>query len=45
MSEKRKQPETCIVIYDISQCNVATRLRSGATSDYEFIANLLLSLL
>jgi len=33
MSEKQKQPETCIVIYDISQDKVATRFWCGGTSD------------
>jgi len=45
MSEKQKQPETCIVIYDISHGNATVRFRSGGTSDYDFITNLLLSLL
>jgi len=43
MSEKQKQPEACIVIYDISQGIVATRFRYGGTSDYDYITNLLLS--
>jgi len=33
------------VIYDISQGIAATGFRSGKTSDYGFITNLLLSLL
>jgi len=33
------------VIYDISQGIVATGFRSGETFDYDFITNLLLSLL
>jgi len=33
------------VIYDISQGIIATGFRSGETSDYDFITNLLLSLL
>jgi len=43
MSEKLQQPETCIMIYYISQGNVATRFRSGGTFDYHFIRNLLRS--
>jgi len=45
MPEKQKQSETCIVIYDISHGNVATRFRSSGTFAYDFITNLLLSLL
>ena len=45
MSEKQKQPEVYNVIYDISQCIVATGFRSANTSDNDFITNLLLSLL
>jgi len=37
MLEKQKQPEACIVIYDILQGNVATRFSAGRTSDYDFI--------
>jgi len=33
------------VIYDIPQGIVATGFKSGKTSDYDFITNLLLSLL
>jgi len=33
------------VISDISQGNVATKFRSGATSDCDFVTNLLVSLL
>jgi len=44
MSEKKKQPGTCIVIYDISLRNVAMNFRSGGTSDYDVISNLLFSL-
>jgi len=42
MSEIQKQPEVCNVIYDILQDIVATGFRSGGTSDYDFITNLLL---
>jgi len=45
MSEEQKQPEVHNVIYDISQGIVATGSRSAETSDYDFITNLLLSLL
>jgi len=45
MSEEQKQPEVHNVIYDISQGIVATGSRSAETSDYDFIINLLLSLL
>ena len=31
MSEEQKQPEACIVIYDNSQCIVATRFRCDGT--------------
>jgi len=34
MSENQQQPETRIVIYDISHINAATRFRSGGTFDY-----------
>jgi len=37
MPEKQKQSETCIVIYAISQGNVATRFRSSGTFAYDFI--------
>jgi len=45
MSEKPKQPEVYTVIYDISQGIVATGFKCGGISDYDFITNLLLSLL
>jgi len=45
MSEKQKQSEVYNVIYDISQGIVATEFRSGETSDYHFITDLLLSLI
>ena len=45
MSEKNKQPEVYNVIYDISQGIIATGFRSGETSNCDFIADLLLSLL
>jgi len=48
ISEKniiKRQTETCIVINDASQGNVATWLRCGGTVDYYFITNLLTSLL
>ena len=32
-----KYPETCIMIYDILQGNLATGFRSGGTSDYDFM--------
>jgi len=44
LSEKHKQPELYNVIYDISQRIIATGFRSGETSEYDFITNLLLSL-
>jgi len=42
--KKQKQPAVYRVIYNISQGTVATGLRSGETSDYDFTTNLLLSL-
>jgi len=45
MSENQKQPEVHNVIYDISQGFVATVFKSGETSDYDCITNILLSLL
>jgi len=45
MSEKQKQPGVYSVIYDISQGMIATEFMSGETSDFDFITNLLLSLL
>jgi len=45
MSEKQKQPEKYNVIYDISQDIVATEFKSGETSDYDFITNLVLNVL
>ena len=43
--ERHKQPEVYNVIYDISQGTVAMGFRPAETSDYDFITNLLLSLL
>ena len=43
--KQQKQPEAYNVIYDVSQDIVATRFWCGETSDYDFITNLLLSLL
>jgi len=45
MSEKKKRPKAYSVNYEISQSIVATRFRCGWTSDYDFITNLLFSLL
>jgi len=48
MSEKKqKKPKAYNVIYDISQGIIPTRCRGGEseTSDYDFIINLVLSLL
>ena len=46
MSEKKqKQPEVYNTIYDISQGIVATGFRFGETYDYDFLTDLLLSLL
>jgi len=39
--KKQKQPEV-YVIYDILQGILATGFRSGETTDYDFITNLLL---
>jgi len=43
--KKIKQPEVYSVIYDISHGIIATGFRSGETSDYDFITNLLISLI
>jgi len=41
VSEKTETTEACIVVYDISGGNVATRFRSDAWDlDYDFITNL-----
>jgi len=36
MSEKHKQPETCIMINDTSQCSVAMWVRCGGTCNHYY---------
>jgi len=44
ISEKQKEPETCIMINDMSQRSVAMWFRCGEMFDRNLITNLLLSL-